>query len=58
VEVEEYDGEALRTDRGIADVGFALASWIIGHDLDRESADGLGAVRPLVPEAGGTRLTL
>jgi catechol-2,3-dioxygenase len=29
VEVEEYDGPGLKTVNGIADVGFALAAWLI-----------------------------
>ena len=29
VEVQEYDEPGLRTDDGIADVGFALAAWLI-----------------------------
>jgi catechol-2,3-dioxygenase len=29
VELEEYDGPGLRTVDGIADVGFALAAWLV-----------------------------
>jgi catechol-2,3-dioxygenase len=29
VEVEEYDGPGLKTVDGIADVGFALAAWLV-----------------------------
>ena len=29
VEVEEYDGPDLKTVDGIADVGFALAAWLV-----------------------------
>jgi catechol-2,3-dioxygenase len=29
VEVEEYDGPGLMTVDGIADVGFALAAWLV-----------------------------
>lgn len=29
VELEEYDGPGLKTVDGIADVGFALAAWVI-----------------------------
>jgi catechol-2,3-dioxygenase len=29
VELEEYDGPGLKTVDGIADVGFALAAWLI-----------------------------
>jgi catechol-2,3-dioxygenase len=29
VEVEEYDGPGLKTVDGIADVGFALAAWLL-----------------------------
>ena len=29
VELEEYDGPGLKTVNGIADVGFALAAWLV-----------------------------
>ena len=29
VEVEEYDGPGLKTVDGVADVGFALAAWLV-----------------------------
>jgi catechol-2,3-dioxygenase len=29
IEVEEYDGPGLETVDGIADVGFALAAWLV-----------------------------
>jgi catechol-2,3-dioxygenase len=29
VEMAEYDGPALKTDDGVADVGFALAAWFV-----------------------------
>jgi catechol-2,3-dioxygenase len=29
VEIEEYDGPALKTDDGIADIGFALSAWFV-----------------------------
>jgi catechol-2,3-dioxygenase len=29
VEMEEYDGPGLKTVDGIADVGFALAAWLV-----------------------------
>jgi catechol-2,3-dioxygenase len=29
VELEEYDGPGLKTFNGIADVGFALAAWLV-----------------------------
>jgi catechol-2,3-dioxygenase len=29
VELEEYDGPGLKTVDGIADVGFALAAWLV-----------------------------
>jgi catechol-2,3-dioxygenase len=29
VEIEEYDGPALKTDDGIADIGFALSAWFL-----------------------------
>jgi catechol-2,3-dioxygenase len=29
VELEEYDGPGLKTVNGIADVGFALAGWLV-----------------------------
>src|SRR5262245_31061631 len=32
VEIEEYDGPGLTTVDGIADVGFALSSWIVDPD--------------------------
>ena len=32
VEIEEYDGPGLKTVDGIADVGFALSSWIVDPD--------------------------
>jgi catechol-2,3-dioxygenase len=32
VSVEEYDGPGLRTVDGIADVGFALSSWLVDPD--------------------------
>ena len=35
VELEEYDGPGLKTGNGIADVGFALAAWLV--DPDRNS---------------------
>jgi catechol-2,3-dioxygenase len=32
VELEEYDGPGLETVNGIADVGFALAAWLVDPD--------------------------
>lgn len=32
VEVEEYDVPGLKTAEGIADVGFALAAWLVDPD--------------------------
>lgn len=32
VEVEEYDVPGLKTAEGIADVGFALAAWLVDSD--------------------------
>ena len=32
VEVEEYDGPGLKTVGGVADVGFALAAWLVDPD--------------------------
>jgi catechol-2,3-dioxygenase len=32
VEIEEYDGPALKTVDGIADVGFALSGWFVDPD--------------------------
>jgi catechol-2,3-dioxygenase len=29
VEVQEYDEPGLKTDDGVADVGFALAAWLV-----------------------------
>ena len=29
VNVEEYDMPGLRTENGIADIGFALIAWIV-----------------------------
>jgi catechol-2,3-dioxygenase len=29
VEIEEYDGPALKTDDGIADIEFALSAWFV-----------------------------
>jgi catechol-2,3-dioxygenase len=29
VEIEEYDGPALKTVDGIADIGFALSAWFV-----------------------------
>jgi catechol-2,3-dioxygenase len=32
VEVEEFDGPGLKTVEGVADVGFALAAWLVDPD--------------------------
>jgi catechol-2,3-dioxygenase len=47
VEVQEYDEPGLKTVDGIADVGFALAAWLVDPD-----GNSLGLLQFKDPETG------